>query len=46
MPYTVILPTGRIMQFYIRNLAETYAAMYNGTLVSTETLRAEPDLVL
>ncbi len=38
MPYTVILPTGRIMQFYIKNLAETYAAMYKGTLINTVKL--------
>lgn len=35
MPYTVILPTGRIMQFYIRSLAETYASMYKGTLITS-----------
>ncbi len=45
MPYTVILPTGKIMQFYIRSLAETYASMYRGTLVTTDSLTT-PELLV
>lgn len=34
MPYTVILPSGNRMHFYIEQVAKTYALMYKGTLVT------------
>ena len=33
MPYSVIMPTGRIMDFYIRSLAQMYADMYGGVVI-------------
>ena len=38
MNYTLILPTGKIMTFYIKSLAETYQNIYGGTLVTKEAL--------
>ena len=32
MKYTVIIPNGRVMTFYVRAVAETYAKAYRGTL--------------
>jgi hypothetical protein len=33
MPYTVLLPNGNTMQFYIREVANIYATMHKGTVV-------------
>ncbi len=38
MQYTVIIPNGRVMTFYIRAVAETYAKAYRGTLITPEML--------
>ena len=32
MKYTVIIPNGKVMTFYVRAVAETYAKAYRGTL--------------
>jgi len=34
MPYTVLLPNGTTMQFYIREVANIYATMHKGTVVT------------
>jgi len=34
MIYSVILPSGSVMRFYIEDVARTYAVMYKGTLVT------------
>ena len=34
MPYTVILPSGNRMHFYILEVANIYATMYKGTVVT------------
>ena len=38
MKYTVIIPNGRVMTFYIEEVARTYARAYRGTLVTPEML--------
>lgn len=38
MEYTVIMNTGRIMTFYIKEAAVMFAASNNGTFVSNEVL--------
>jgi hypothetical protein len=38
MPYTLITSTGRIMQFYIRALADTYAISEGGVVCGEEVL--------
>ena len=40
MSYTVIFPTGKVMTFYIKGVAELYASLHKGTLVSQETMDA------
>jgi len=32
MPYTLYLPSGKIMQFYLKSVAESYQAIYGGYL--------------
>lgn len=41
MQYTLILKTGKIMQFYIKAVAETYQRINGGTLVTTEVFNKE-----
>lgn len=38
MSYTLIMPTGRIMQFYIAATAELYRTIYGGVIVTPEIL--------
>lgn len=38
MPYTLITSTGRIMQFYIRALADMYAINEGGVVFGEEVL--------
>lgn len=38
MEYTVIYPNGKVMTFYVRAVAEMYALINNGTLVTNEVL--------
>jgi hypothetical protein len=38
MEYTVIFANGKVMTFYVRAVAELYAAINNGTLVTNEVL--------
>jgi len=40
MPYTVIYPNGQTQQFYIRSVAEMYAAINGGRVVG------KPQLIL
>ena len=41
MPYTVILPNGNTMQFYIREVAETYATVHKGRVVSNMPVKLQ-----
>jgi hypothetical protein len=36
MEYTLITKTGRVMQFYILNVAELYQALNGGVIVSKD----------
>jgi len=38
MKYTVIYPNGKVMCFYVRAVAEMYALINNGTLVTEAIL--------
>ena len=39
MPYTLIMPSGRRMQFYVRAVAEMYQTINGGRLVGPPDLR-------
>jgi hypothetical protein len=39
MKYTLILPTGKIMQFYVQSVAELYKKTHGGVLVTSEILK-------
>lgn len=41
MEYTLITKTGKIMQFYIKAVAECYQDLYGGTIVTADTLVQE-----
>lgn len=41
MKYTVIYPTGKIMVFYVKAVAELYATINNGTLVCESVFEKE-----
>ena len=38
MQYTLITKTGRVMTFYIQEVAEMYQSIYGGQLVTAEAL--------
>lgn len=38
MPYTLITATGKIMQFYVKDLAEMYAILHGGQVITSEIL--------
>ena len=33
MQYTLITSKGKLMQFYIKSVAETYLSLYGGTII-------------
>ena len=39
MSYTLILPTGKILQFYVKSVAELYKKTHGGVLVTNEILK-------
>jgi hypothetical protein len=39
MPYTVVYPNGRQQQFYIRSVADMYAALNGGRVVGPPQLK-------
>ena len=39
MNYTVIIPNGKVMSFYIKSVAETYARAYKGTLIDVNVMK-------
>ena len=39
MPYTLILPSGERMQFYVRSVAEMYQTINGGRLVGPPDLK-------
>jgi len=41
MKYTLITKSGRVMQFYIKSLAECYQVSYGGIIVTEEVLSDE-----
>ena len=41
MPYTVILPNGVAMQFYIRQVADIYATAHKGRVVSNMPVKLQ-----
>ena len=41
MKYIVITSTGKVMTFFIEEVAKTFAAAYNGTLVTEEVVEME-----
>lgn len=38
MQYTLITKTGRIMQFYVKGVAELYLSLNGGVIVTNEVL--------
>lgn len=36
MRYNVIFKTGKVMSFFVREVAEMYASIYGGTLISVD----------
>jgi hypothetical protein len=40
MQYTLIMPNGKIMQFYVRATAETYKTLYGGVLIDNTILNS------
>lgn len=42
MSYTVICSSGKVMCFYLKSVAEMYAVIHRGVLVSPEVLDVEP----
>jgi len=38
MTYTLLMPTGKIMQFYLKSVAELYCNLYGGVIVSNDIL--------
>jgi hypothetical protein len=36
MNYTVIIPNGKVMTFFLESVARTYAKAYRGTLITPE----------
>lgn len=38
MPYTLITKQGRIMQFYVKGVAELYRSINGGTLITNAVL--------
>lgn len=47
MRYNVIFNNGKVMSFYVKELAETYAVIYNGTLIPSDvtTQQTQPTKV-
>lgn len=45
MQYTILFPTGRILQTYLRQTAECYAAAYGGTIISDISLNTTPSVL-
>jgi len=43
MEYTLITKTGRVMQFYIKNVAELYLSLNGGVLVTNEILATQEE---
>lgn len=41
MQYTLITTTGRIMQFYIKSVADTYQQGLGGVVFDTQVLKTE-----
>jgi hypothetical protein len=39
MKYTLILPNGKIMMFYIQSVAELYKQINGGAIVTSELLK-------
>lgn len=42
MKFTLITPTGKIMQFYLRPVAELYQTIYGGQLIDDSILENTP----
>ena len=41
MQYTLITPNGKIMQFYLKSMAETYQRLKGGVVFSNEILEVK-----
>jgi hypothetical protein len=41
MTYTLITPTGKIMQFYLKSMAEVYQRKNGGVVVTNEILEVK-----
>lgn len=39
MPYTLITRTGRVMQFYVKSVAELYLSINGGVLMTNDVLK-------
>ena len=46
MRFTVIFPSGKVLCFYNKMVAELYAFNYNGTIVSQEILNESLETVI
>jgi hypothetical protein len=44
MRYTLLMPTGQIMLFYVRGVADLYRNLYGGVVISPEVLETAEDL--
>lgn len=41
MKYTLILPSGKVMCFFVLSVAQLYQSIYRGTLVTESVLEKE-----
>ena len=42
MPYTLITKQGKVMQFYVKSVAELYQQLNGGVVISQQLLVDEP----
>jgi hypothetical protein len=45
MSYTVICPSGKVLCFYVKSVAELYATLNRGFVVSNEVFSSEFPLI-
>jgi hypothetical protein len=43
MRYTLLMPTGRIMLFYVKGVADLYRNLYGGVVITQQVLDQEVD---
>jgi hypothetical protein len=45
MKYTLITARGKVFCFYIKEMADMYATLYGGTVITEEVLDAETEVL-